>query len=145
MLVKSLSDAIDWLEQKLGKDMSKWEWGRVHTIKWAHPLGLGPFKDLSVGPYPHSGSEAVVRNAPFVGKGKNPFICRGGPVLRHIIDFSNPDAAQMVIDGSESGRWLDPHYQDMHRLWYEGKYITAIKDEKLVRTQAKSKLALLPE
>jgi len=145
MLVKSLSQAISWLEKNLGKDMSQWQWGKLHTIKWSHPLGMGPFKDLSVGPYPHLGSESVVRNAPFTGSGKNPFKSRGGPVLRHIIDLSKPDQAQIVIDGSQSGNWLDPHYQDMHQLWLNSEYITATMNPAQVKKQAKSRLVLVPE
>lgn len=144
MLVKSLEDALQWLTKKLGKEMSQWQWGKLHTIKWSHPLGFGPMKELSYGPLPHPGAGEIVRNAGYSGTGENPFRTGGGPVLRHIIDMGKTDSALMVIDGSQSGNYLDPHYKDMHKLWYESKYITAVKDEKKVKQSAKSVLILEP-
>jgi len=144
IFVKSLSDALLWLEKKYGKDITQWQWGKLHTITFAHPLGLGPFKAFNIGPLPHPGADQTVRNASFYHNAENPFTTAEGPVLRHIMDMGKPDQALMVIDGSESGNYLDTHYKDLHPLWYEGKYITAVMDEDKVKKSAKSKLILEP-
>jgi penicillin amidase len=110
----------------------------------AHPLGIGPFKDFNVGPFPHPGADQTVRNASFYHNAKDPFRTAEGPVLRHIMDLGKPDSALMAIDGSESGKWLDPHYKDMHAVWFNGKYLTATMDDAQVKKEAKSKLVLEP-
>jgi len=145
ILVLALTDALNWLSKNWGKEMKGWQWGRLHTIKWFHPMGFGPLADMSIGPYPHPGGSNTVRNASPTGFGKWKYMCMGGPVMRHIMDMSDPDNAQLVIDGSESGQWLSPHYRDMHTLYYNSQYMTARMSPELVIKEAESVLTLVPE
>jgi len=144
MLVKSLADAVKWLSKTLGKDVENWRWGDLHTIKWYHPMGFGPLKEMSVGPFPHPGGDSTVRNAGSMGFGKRKYMCMGGPVMRHVIDMGDVDNAQLVIDGSQSGQWLSPHYRDLHSLWYNSEYMTAEKRPTKVIEEAESTLILTP-
>jgi penicillin amidase len=144
MLVKSLGGAMRKVEKEYGKDPSNREWGKLHVIKWFHVLGFGPFKELSVGPYPHLGGNGTVRNAGSIGIGRKPWKAVGGPVLRHVMDMSDPDNAQMVIDGSQSGQWLSPHYDDMHPLFVSGEYVRAEKRPERVKEEARYHLVLVP-
>jgi len=143
-LVYALNQAVETLAKKLGPDMSKWQWGKLHSISWSHPFGLGPMKKMNVGPFPQIGADQTIRNASFSGQGKTPFADTDGPVLRHIMNMGKPDEALMVIDGSESGKYLDPHYSDMHHLWLESEYQTAVMEEAAVKKNAKSVLLLEP-
>ena len=106
---------------------------------------MGPLSAMNFGPLPHMGADQTVRNASFSHKPKTPFSTSEGPVLRHIMDMGKPDQALMVIDGSESGKYLDPHYTDMTKMWHESKYQTAVMDEAKVKKNAKSVLVLSPE
>ncbi len=144
VLVASLEDAVDWLKKELGRDMQKWQWGELHTIKWYHPMGFGPLKEMSIGPLPHPGGDSTVRNASSMGIGGNKHMCMGGPVLRHIIDMGDPDHARIVIDGSQSGQWLSPHYRDMHTLWYNSRYMAAEKRPEKIVEKAENHLVLKP-
>ncbi len=144
ILVGALEEAVKWLTSVLGKDMEKWQWGQIHTIKWYHPMGFKPLKEMSIGPFPHPGGDSTVRNAGSMGFGTRRYMCMGGPVLRHIIDFGDPDKALVVIDGGQSGQWLSPHYRDGHSLWYNSEYMIAEKrPEKIIR-KAESVLTLMP-
>jgi penicillin amidase len=143
-LVGALADGLQWLTKNYGDDMYGWQWGRLHTIKWYHPMGFGPLKDLSIGPFPHPGGNSTIRNAESMGFGKNLYMCLGGPVMRHIIDMGDPDHALMVIDGSQSGQWLSPHYRDLHPLWYNSEYLTAEMRPQEVADAAESLLTLEP-
>jgi penicillin amidase len=144
-LVGALEDAVKWLSKTLGRDMREWQWGRIHTIKWFHPMGFGPLADLSIGPYPHPGGDTTVRNAsPYGLPGKMKYWCLGGPVMRHVIDMGDPDHGQLVIDGSQSGQWLSPHYRDQHTVWYNSRYLVAEKRPEKVAEQAPYLLLLLP-
>jgi len=144
MIVKALAEAMTDVDKTYGPDPAKRAWGQVHTIKWIHPFGFGPLKDLSVGPFPHLGGNNTVRNAG-ANQGKDGvFRTMGGPVLRHIMDMGDPDGAQIIIDGSESGQWLSPHYQDLHRLYVNSEYVTAVMDPERVRRETRYHLVIEP-
>jgi len=145
VLVASLKDALKWLKKNFGNDMYGWQWGKLHTIKWYHPMGFLALKDMSIGPFPHPGGNNTVRNADPMGFGSRKYMTFGGPVMRHIMDMGDPDNALLVIDGSESGQWLSPHYRDMHTLWYNSEYMTAEMRPEKIAAQAESLLTLTPE
>jgi penicillin amidase len=145
ILVLCLEDAVKWLSKNAGKNMKDWQWGKLHTIKWYHPMGFMALRDLSIGPFPHPGTGNTVRNAGNAGFGSMKYKTFGGPVMRHIMDMNDPDNAQLVIDGSESGQWLSPHYKDQHTLWYNSKYMTGRMSPDLVKAEAESLLTLEPE
>lgn len=50
---KSLADALTYLEKKLGKDLTDWQWGRLHSVTFQHPFS-GNFslldKYINIGP-----------------------------------------------------------------------------------------------
>jgi len=144
MIVKSLRDAMSDVEKTYGADPKAREWGKLHTITWENPIGIGPLKDLSVGPFPHIGADETVRAAGFRGRGKQPWVCLSGPVLRHIIDMGDPERAQLVIDGSVSGQWLSPHYKDLHVLYNNSQYVTATMDKAKAVQESKYHLVLQP-
>jgi len=144
IIVRTLAESMREVIERYGDDPREWEWGKHHTIKWVHYLGFGPLKDLSVGPFPHLGARHTVRNAGHSGGPDNPWRTGGGPVLRHIMDMGKPDQALMVIDGSQSGQWLSPHYRDMHKLWLNSEYVTAVMDPQEARQNASYHLVLEP-
>lgn len=144
MLVYALADGLKWLKKNFGDDPFGWQWGKLHTLKWYHPMGFGPLADLSIGPFPHPGANTTVRNASAFGFGDRVYMCLGGPVMRHIMDMNDPDRAQIVIDGSESGQWRSPHYRDMHTLWYNSQYLTAEMRPDKVAEAAPELLTLTP-
>jgi len=145
MIVRSLSDAMKRVEKKWGEDANERKWGDIHVIKWFHVLGMGKGRAMSVGPFPHLGADHTVRNAKAAYFGSRPYKSMTGPCFKHVIDMGDPDNALMVIDGSQSGQWLSPHYDDMHPLFVEGKYIKVDMDPDRVMSNAHYHLALRPE
>jgi penicillin amidase len=145
MIVRSLHDTMAHVIKKYGDAPEDYQWGRVHYVKFYHPLALvGGYRDLSVGPFPHSGGEQTVRMAKGAGFGKFPYKALTGPCLRHLIDLGDPEGAQVMIDGSQSGQFLSPHYDDLHPMWVKSEYFAAVKDEQEVRRQARHHLILAP-
>jgi penicillin amidase len=145
IIVAALTDAMAEVEKKYGTDPANRQWGKIHWIKWYHPLSFfGEYRRLAVGPFPHLGADQTVRIAKGAGFGRAPFKTLMGPCLRHLIDLGDPDHALMVIDGSESGQYLSPHYQDLHRLYLESRYLTADMDPERVQATARYRLRLEP-
>lgn len=134
-------EAISTLEKKFGKDVLQWQWGKMHTISFEHPLGVGPFKKyLNYGPLPHPGGIETVRNA-WHG---DDFRTKGGPCLRHVTDMADVENGLWVIDGGESGQWKSPHYNDGAKIWYDGKYIKPIMNMSEVINENEGLLKLQP-
>ncbi|MEA3471064.1 MAG: penicillin acylase family protein, partial [Thermodesulfobacteriota bacterium] len=69
IIARSFADAIELIEERLGKDRSDWEWGKLHTYYWATEATkmaqyMGPLERFGMyllspyfnrGPYPASG------------------------------------------------------------------------------------------
>lgn len=144
IVVQSLGDAMAWVEKKYGKDPSNYEWGKVHWIKWYHLLGIGPLKELSVGPFPHVGAAHTIRCASPMGSGKAPFKAFNGATFRHLVDMGDVNHSLMVNDGSISGQWRSPHYQDLHQVWLRGDYLTSTLDPEQIKATARYHLVLTP-
>jgi len=144
MIVKSLSDAMSRIDRKWGRSAADREWGGIHVIKFYHLLGFGKGAAMSVGPFPHLGADHTVRNAKAAYFGTVPYKTFNGPCFKHIIDMGDPDRALMVIDGSQSGQWLSPHYDDMHQMFVDGEYLATDMDEENVKRSAAYRLVLTP-
>ncbi len=145
IMVASLADAVRGVDRKWGRSSSDRRWGDIHVIKWYHMLGLLQGDRMSVGPFPHLGADHTVRNAKVAGFGKVPYKTMVGPCQRHIMDMSSPDKALMVIDGSQSGQWLSPHYDDMHKLFLKSGYVIADKNPARVKKAADYHMVMRPE
>jgi acyl-homoserine lactone acylase PvdQ len=67
-----------------------------------------------------------------------------GTSWRHLIDMGDVEHAKVMIDGSISGQWLSPHYDDLVRVWHRGEFITATMDPEAVEQEAAYHLVLKP-
>lgn len=132
---KSLTDALDELEKKLGKNMESWQWGTLHKVTFKHMFsGNSKILDnlINIGPFEIGGDGTTIFNTeyPFAKSiEKYPrfrhseFENNLGPAMRFIYDFSKPDEFFMVLTTGESGQVLSDHYKDMTNFWLNGKYI----------------------
>ena len=144
IICRSLHDAVVFMQEKYGKDTAKWRWGTIHQIIFFNPIGMGPFRELSVGPFEVPGSRHTLRCASPAESGKLHFKDMNGTSIRHIVDMNDVDHSQMVFDGSISGQWLSPHYQDMHVLWASGNHLTATMNQETIEKEAKYHLLMTP-
>ncbi len=144
IIVRTLKDSMTFLQKKYGQDPGNWEWGDVHYIRFFHILGFGPLHDLGVGKWPVPGSRHTVRCESPADSGKDPFKSMNGTSWRHLVDMKDVENAQVVIDGSVSGQWLSPHYDDLVQVWLKGEYIAAPMEKDAVIKGAKYHMVLLP-
>jgi penicillin amidase len=143
-LIASVKAAMAFIEKKYGMDPKNREWGKVHVMKFYHPLGIGPLNNLSVGPFPHVGSRHTVRCASPADSGRWPFKTMNGSSWRHLIDMGDPDHAQVIIDGSISGQWLSPHYKDLVQVWLRGDHLTGTMDPEEIKSTAEYHMVFTP-
>ena len=126
---------LTYLEDKLGKDLTYWQWGNLHTVTFKHAFS-GNFslldKFINIGPYPIGGDGTTINNTeyPFAESIEeysmfrhNEFDNVLGPSMRFIFDFAKPDEFYLVLTTGESGHVMSDHYKDQNDLWLNGKYM----------------------
>jgi penicillin amidase len=143
---KSFSQAIVYLNEKMGSDVDDWKWGKLHTLTLYHPFGkksslMGYF--MNIGPYPMGGSLASVNPQPY--KLTDPWEIYHGASLRYIIDFAERKNSRRVIPAGISGNFMSPHYADQAELWRTGKYRPFILDRQSIEADARYRLQMLPK
>ena len=125
---RSLREACEELAQRLGADMEKWSWGRLHTLTLEHPLGRNKIlaRIFSLGPFP-SGGDAATINMGFY-RHSNPYAHTVGPSLRMVIDVGNWRGSKFILPSGQSGHLFSPHYGDQNDLWRRAEYIPLAHD-----------------
>ncbi len=120
----SLMQTMDALENHSGSDISKWQWGKVHTLTHIHPIGRKkPFdKIFNVGPFALSGSNEVIDKESFNYNASGIYPVTMGPAMRLLLDFGDPEHALSIIPTGQSGNIMSPHYADQAEMFVNGKY-----------------------
>jgi len=156
IIARSLADAIDYIEDKLGKDRSDWEWGKLHTYYWATEATkmtqyMGPLERLGMyllspyfnrGPYPASGDYTTLNVSGYhVAQDFDTWLI---PEMRIIADFSLDEPFFAVNSSGQSGNPASPHYDDGIHAWLEGTYHPLPFKNENIEKQYDRILRLLP-
>lgn len=142
---KSLSEALDTLESKFGKDPALWQWGELHKVTFKHIFArsnkfLAPV--LNRGPYNIGGDGTTVFNTEYAFR--NPYDNVLGPSMRFLADFAEPDAFYMILPNGQSGNFFSRHYDDMTEMWLKGDYIKVNTEFDSVKNKAWDLLKFIP-
>ena len=144
LLIESLEQAVDDLEELLGNDRNLWQYGqeKFHNIMLRHRLSSAVSDDLraqlDIGPLPRGGSSFTVN---MTGSGYNQ---RSGASFRIIADCSDWDKSVGTNCPGQSGDPENQHYKDLIGPWAEGQYFPICFSRKKVDNAAESILVLNP-
>lgn len=142
MLIKSLSEAASELRSRLGRDMKNWRWGALHVAEFKHPLSTNEQMRAVFDLKPVArGGDATTVNV--TGGGSN-FRQTHGASFREILDLSDWDNSVAINVPGQSGQPASPHYQDLLKLWADGKYFPLLFSRERVEKHAAQKLMLVP-
>jgi penicillin amidase len=133
--------SMDELISQLGKDLSKWNWERVHQVEHRHPLGQKfPLNVLfNIGPDFVPGGNETINNTGFKINVYGDYKVEFGPAMRRIIDFSDIDNSQSVLPTGQSGYFLAPHYSDQSKLYANNEFRRQLMDKNAIVQQAANK------
>lgn len=163
LLSKSLDEAINEIERRLGPDQAQWTWGKVHRVLFRHPLNAAapprppgndpPFgldstaelrekrlEQFNIPPVARPGDANTI-NA--TGGGPN-FTEAYGASYRQIVDLSDWDKSMMTNVPGESGVPGSPHYSDLVGPWSQGEYHPMPFSRKAVEEAGEEWLMLVP-
>ncbi len=142
---KSLREAIDYLEIELNKDITYWQWGKLHKVLFKHFFhGQNAILDklLDIGPFEIGGDGTTVFNTEY--SFQKSYDNKLGPSMRFIYDFAEPEKFEMILPNGQSGHFMSEHYKDMTELWLTGKYIEVNTNEEYVKNFDYDLLKLIP-
>ncbi|MFD9130229.1 penicillin acylase family protein [Kitasatospora sp. NPDC059571] len=131
LLAQSMKNARQDLTAYLGKSVSTWSWGRLHTLTLKETtlgsddssLGSGfVHRLLNRGPYRLSGSSAAVNAAGWNAAAG--YQVDWIPSMRMVVDLSDFDASRWINVGGESGHTFHGNYNDQTDLWAAGSLLT---------------------
>jgi penicillin amidase len=156
VISQSLTDALDELENKFGKDVKDWQWGNLHKVTFKHAFaGVSWIIDevVNIGPYEISGDGTTIFNTEYAFSESieeyplfrhKPFDCELGPSMRFIYDFAKPDEFYLILTTGQSGNIFSDHYQDQTELFLNGKYMKIRTNEESIKVPNNNLLRLLP-
>jgi penicillin G amidase len=122
LLVRSLEEAVSGLTERLGGDMSKWQYGQpaYKHVLLRHPLSRAVNETtrdiLDVGPVPRGGYQFTVNQT---GAGDNQ---TSGASFRIIVDTSDWDRTVGMNNPGQGGYPGHPHYEDLFELWAQDRF-----------------------
>lgn len=143
VVAQALARAHDMLTRRLGPNPSTWTWGRLHVMRFVHPLG-------------HIGAVAWVFNASASPTGGDLFTVNNGGFqadtyaqiivasYRQIIDLGDWDRSLAMHTTGQSGLPFHPHYRDFVPLWATGRYHPMLFSRHRIEQESRARLRLVP-
>ncbi|MFQ5577582.1 MAG: penicillin acylase family protein [Anaerolineae bacterium] len=110
---EALDRALDDLEERLGKNMSHWEWGKIHRTQYPHsPFSqVAPLKSIFHRQIANGGDTYTVNVAPV--RYSDAYLQYHVPSYREIIDLNNLTGSLFMHTTGQSGNIFSPHYDDL--------------------------------
>lgn len=134
IIIKSMEETINYLEQNYGPEPFEWRWEQLHTITFTPQLFGQAAKDpdaptalklivnnlLNEGPHPVNGHGMSINNGEYLWS--DPYEMVLGPSIRRIIDLSDLSKTWSINPTGQSGNPLSQYYGDQTKSWLNGQY-----------------------
>ncbi|KAA2215527.1 penicillin acylase family protein [Maribacter flavus] len=145
LLKKSFQQAIDNLENRLGPDMEKWQYGQAKNkhVYIEHALGKVVNKAMrdtlfNLGPLPRGGSGTTPGST---GGNLNQ---SSGASFRMIVNTGDWDTAQATNGPGQSGNPESPFYSNLFEPWAKDQYFPVYYTKQKVDSIAVERKRFLP-
>ncbi|HEX6781934.1 MAG TPA: penicillin acylase family protein [Solirubrobacterales bacterium] len=121
LVLEALAGALDDLGERFGPDPEAWRWGRVHELKFPHPLGdANPLFDRLLNRRLRAGgAQETVSQIAY--DPNDPYNAVWAPSWRMLADPNDPDRSRWQTFTGQSGHPASPHYDDLQVDWLEGR------------------------
>ena len=146
LVAQALADGVADLKDRLGDDMDKWLWGKVHHTGPKHTLsaslpGLAGLLDPPQVPMGGDG------DTPQAGgySSADPYVMTSMSVARYVFDIADWDNSRWVVPLGASGHPGSPHYADQMSTWAQVELIPMVYDWRKIEAGAESSQTLSPK
>jgi penicillin amidase len=131
MLALSFADALRWIEERYGTEVSKWRWGAAHRAEMRHRLFsfLPVIRGFGSPSIEADGDGRTVNKADMnVRDARAPFAARHGAGVRAIYTLADLDASRFILSTGPAGHPLSRFYDSMLKDWRDVRYIRLARD-----------------
>ena len=145
LLTQAFQRGVENLTQKLGPDMTQWQYGQVKLKHTYLEHALGKWVDektqnlLNLGPLPRGG------NAYTPGSTGTDYQQRSGASFRMIINTGDWDAAIATNGPGQSGNPASPFYNNLFEPWSQDQYFPVYFDRSKIETVTVHTDILIPD
>ena len=143
-LLSAFEATLAELQEKLGDRPERWQYGKIHKMTYAHPLGrVKPLDKLfNRGPYPVGGDIDTV-NMGAVSPAE-PETVITVPSFRLIANLADLASSLSIHAPGQSGQPASKHYDDFIKLWRNVEHHPMLFDHEIIDEQAAGKLRMIP-
>jgi penicillin amidase len=142
LLLVTLRTAVDKLTALEGPDPTKWSWGKIHVVRFRHPLDRLPGAAwMDLGPLARPGDGFTVCATTYPG---NDYAQTHGASYREVLDVGNWDESKGINVPGESAQPGSHHYEDLVPIWAQGRYFPLLYSRPAVEKAATDHLLLEP-
>jgi penicillin amidase len=143
-LAAAFRATLDELREKLGDDMLRWRYGAIHTMTYAHVLGIIKPLDyfFNRGPFPIGGDIDTVNMGATLPN--NPQVVVTVPLYRQIVDLADLSRSLSGHAPGQSGHPADKHYDDLIPMWLSVKHHPMLFERNMIEAYTESTLTMLP-
>ncbi len=145
-VITAFKQAVKVIKEKLGENVEKWQWGKVHSVEYAHPLGEQKPMNLilNIGPFAAPGASDVINNF-FAGGTDDEYKVFVGPSPRRLIDYGDLSKSYAALPTGNSGNFMSPHYDDQAEMYIKGEYRNINFTSEQIGKNRRHEMILLPE
>lgn len=144
-LAKAFTEAISALKNKLGTDMSQWQYGQTKFkhVHLNHPLADfvdEPLREqLNIGPLPRGGSGHTPGST---GNADNQ---SSGASFRLVVDTKDWDQTLLINAPGQSGDPASPYYRNLFETWANDRFFPSYFSRPLILKHSREIILLQPE
>jgi len=145
LLTKAFQRGVESLTQKLGSDMTQWQYGQAKLKHTYLEHALGKWVDektqklLNLGPLPRGG------NAYTPGSTGADYQQRSGASFRMIVNTGDWDAAIATNGPGQSGNPASPFYNNLFEPWTQDRYFPLYFDRSKIEAVTVHTNMLMPD
>lgn len=143
-LASAFHAAIEELREKLGDDISRWQYGAIHKMTYNHPLGMAKPLDklFNRGPFPLGGDIDTV----FMGATipNQPEVVVTVPSYRQIVNLADLKTSLSGHAPGQSGHIASKHYADFIQPWLHVQHHPMLYDRTMIEANSAGNLHLFP-
>lgn len=153
----ALGEVDALLRTALGNDPASWNWGKLHTLTYNHPLATVDPR-FTIGTFPTGGDGGTINTGGWfmemglltlpadqlaqAGGAQAAFQQDALATARVIWDLSNFDRSLGALDTGESGDPTSPHWSDQAALWRSGRYVPLAFTDAAIQQTATGQIIL---
>ena len=136
--------AVEELQEKLGSDISRWKYGKIHKMTYTHPLGMiKPLdKIFNRGPYSVGGDIDTVNMGASLPN--QPETVVTVPSYRQIVNLADLKASLSGQPPGQSGHPASKHYADFIKPWLNVEHHPQLFERGMIEENAEGILCMSP-